>query len=1110
MRRMFVVLSAFLLLTSFRSAENNSSGLLITNLRCEYLTNPLGMDAPQPRLSWVLESTDSSLRNQRQTAYRVIVASSAEKLRADQGDAWDSGKIPSDQTIQLPYAGKPLQSKGVYFWKVRVWDENDHPSGWSEPAFWSMGLLEKSEWGAKWISDPSAVTTPQSEADSVRGVNSGYHSAIAPTGETQKWVGVDLGAAATVDSVRLFPAYPFEWQPGGPAYDFPVRFKIEVANRADFSDASVVVDRTDQDITPPLMNRAGSTYRFTPTQARYVRLVVTRLHAENELFASFAMAEMQVLSNGENLALGKPVLALDSQEGPGWSKANLVDGITRPIRSRSIHQPTAIFRKPFALDGEIRRATVYVTARGLYELRINGNRVGDHVLAPEWTDYSKRIQYQTYDVTSLVQKGDNAIGAYLAAGWYSGHVGLMPVRRIYGSVPEFLMHLDVEYSDGRKQSIVTDESWKFARESPIVSSDVYDGETYDARKEQAGWDMRGFDDNSWQPVTTTPDGTEALVWQKNEPIRVTGDLKPVAITQPSPGVYIFDSGQNHSGWTRVRAKGPAGTVITIRHGEALNPDGTMYLPNIRNAWQTDRFILRGTGEEETFEPHFTIHGFRYAEISGLPEAPGADTVVARVAHSSSPEISQFNSSSAFLDKLMGAILWTQRSNMIGIPTDCPQRDERLGWTGDELTFSQTAIFNMDMAGFFTKWMQDMRDDQSADGRFPDVAPNPMNVSASVNPVFRATLLDGSPAWADAGVVIPWRTYQNYGDTQLLKMQFESAQRWVEFIHSKNPDLLWKNDRGLDPGDWLNGDTLLYPGWPRTGGTIPHDVFATAYFAHTTDLLSKIATAIGRTDDARRYAELFAQIKVAFNKAFVQPDGRIQGDTQSAYALALDFDLLPDSQRPLAIAHLLEGLQKYNGHASTGIHGTRSLMLELSSSGHNDEAYSLVTSHAFPSWGYMLDMGATTIWERWDGYVAERGFDGHTAMNSLNHVVLGSVGEWMWRNIIGLAPDDASPGYKHFVIDPRPGGGLTWAKGSYESVRGHISSEWKIENGFFSLDVVVPPNTSATIYLPASDASKVQENGKIIGEGSGIRFVREENGSAILEAGSGSFHFRTPM
>ncbi|MGH9703605.1 MAG: alpha-L-rhamnosidase C-terminal domain-containing protein, partial [Candidatus Acidiferrales bacterium] len=459
---------------------------------------------------------------------------------------------------------------------------------------------------------------------------------------------------------------------------------------------------------------------------------------------------------------------------------------------------------------------------------------------------------------------------------------------------------------------------------------------------------------------------------------------------------------------------------------------------------------------------------------GLPQPPDPDTVIARVVNSNSPEVSQFSSSSAYLEKLMSNILWTQRSNMIGIPTDCPQRDERLGWTGDALTFSQTAIFNMDMAGFYRKWMQDMRDDQAADGRFPDVAPNPMNVASEITPAFQENLLDGSPAWADAGIVIPWRAYENYGDTELLKVQYEAAKRWIEFVHSRNPDLLWKNSRGLDPGDWLNGDTLIEPGWPREGATIPHLVFATAYFAHSTELLSKMAAAIGRQDDARHYAELFSQIKSAFNQAFVKPDGRIVGDTQSAYALALDFDLLPENARWQAVDHLLEGLQRYHGHPSTGIHGTRSLMLELTAYGHNDEAYQVLNLHSFPSWGYMVDMGATTVFERWDGYVADRGFQNHTAMNSLNHVVLGAVGEWIWKNVVGLAPDDSAPGYQHFTVYPRVGGNLTWAKGTYESVRGRIAIDWKIANGVFALDLVVPPNVSATVHLPASDPSKIQE------------------------------------
>jgi len=472
MKRLCLTVSAFLLLTSFQANNEKYSPLLGTRLRCEYQTNPLGVDVVEPRLSWVLESADTSARGVRQTAYQIAVASSIENLNADHADAWDSGKIASDRTIELAYAGKPLQSKRPYYWKVRVWDENGRPSKWSDTSFWSMGLLKKSEWDAKWISDPTAVTTPESEAEAIRGVNSGYRSLLAPSADHEKWVAVDLGQAQAIDAVRLFPAYPYDWQPGGPAYCFPVRFKIELANRADFSDAAVAVDRTEDDVVPPLMNAPAPIYRFARTQARYVRLVVTRLYAENELFSGFALAEMQVLADGQNVALGKTVTALDSIEGPGWSKANLVDGITSPIRSREVKQPTAMFRKSFALDGEIRRATAYATARGLYELHINGSRVGDQVLAPEWTDYTKRIQYQAYDVTSLVRRGDNAIGAYLAAGWYSGHMGLMPFRRTYGPVPEFLMRLDVEYTDGRTQSIVTDETWKRATESHRIRGHI--------------------------------------------------------------------------------------------------------------------------------------------------------------------------------------------------------------------------------------------------------------------------------------------------------------------------------------------------------------------------------------------------------------------------------------------------------------------------------------------------------------------------------------------------------------------------------------------------------------------------------------------------------------
>jgi len=533
----------------------------------------------------------------------------------------------------------------------------------------------------------------------------------------------------------------------------------------------------------------------------------------------------------------------------------------------------------------------------------------------------------------------------------------------------------------------------------------------------------------------------------------------------------------------------------------LNEDGTIYTANLRSAPQVDRFILRGSGEE-VFEPHFTYHGFRYVEVTGLPGAPGPDALVGRVFHSSSPDAGRLETSSSFLNQLMSNIVWTQRSNMHSTPTDCPQRDERLGWMGDIQAFSQTAIFNMDMAGFFTKWLRDVRDEQAEDGRFPDFAPNPVTALGK-NDFF------GVPAWGDAGTVVPWRMYQNYGDKRLLEQHFEAARRWVEFIRRNNPNLLWEKSRGNDYNDWLNGDTLILEGWPKTGGMVPKPVFATAFFAHSTDLVARMAEAIGRGEDARRYRELFARIKAAFNRAYVKPDGRMEGDTQAGYALALHFDLLPEELRPAALRYMLEGFRRYGGHLSTGIQSSHRLMLELTRYGQNDEAYRLLNLRTFPSWGFMIENGATTIWERWDGYVKGRGFQ-NPGMNSFNHWAFGAVGEWVWRHVAGINPDDHAPGFREFTIRPRPGGGVSWARGSYDSIRGRIATDWKIGSGAFTLHVTVPANTTATVYVPATEADSVKEGGKKAGEAAGVAFLRYESGSAVFRVASGTYAFTAPV
>lgn len=729
-------------------------------------------------------------------------------------------------------------------------------------------------------------------------------------------------------------------------------------------------------------------------------------------------------------------------------------------------QPSPLLRKNFTIESEVTQATAYVSALGLYEFRINGQKVGDHVLAPEWTDYLKRVQYQAYDVTALLQKGENAIGAILGQGWYAGRIGMADMfsvggakRGVYGRHLRFITHIDIVTADGKTQTIVSDPSWKYTVDGPIRGSDLLEGETYDARNEIAGWDRAAFNDSSWPQVATS--WGAHLVTQRNEPIKITRELPAISVNEPIKGTFIYDLGQNMVGWVRVALKGASGANVQFRFGEVLQDDGTLYRENLRGATQIDNYVCKGKGIE-TFEPRFTYHGFRYLEITGLKRAPALADVTGCVLHSSGSDTGDFSCSDPMLTKLMSAIQWTQRDNLHSTPTDCPQRDERLGWMGDIQVFSQTACFNMDMAGFFTKWLQDVRDAQNADGRFPDFAPQPYASEQRFS---------GNPGWADAGVIVPWRAYVNYGDERILEENFSAAQRWVDFVHKHNPNLLWQNEQAtmFVYGDWLNGDSFRgLPDWPSTGGQVPNDIYATAFFAYSTAIVAKMAKVLGDKKKAAQYEKLARDIRQAFGQAYVGQDGKITGDTQAGYALALSFDLLPEALRGQAARHMVDALKPYDGSMSTGIQSTVRMMLELSRHGYHDEAYHLVNKKTMPSWGYMIEQGGTTIWERWDGWVERRGYQ-DPSMNSFNHYAIGAVGEWMWRTIIGISPDEKAPGWKHFFIRPIPGGGLTSAQGTYRSIQGAISVEWEIKSGAFHLTFEVPANTTATVQLPGSKA-----------------------------------------
>jgi alpha-L-rhamnosidase len=766
------------------------------------------------------------------------------------------------------------------------------------------------------------------------------------------------------------------------------------------------------------------------------------------------------------------------------SRGHKLETTVRESRTLSIPEASEAvwaLRKSFAVKGPVQKATLYVTALGLYEVDLNGQRVGDHVLAPDWTDYNKRIRYQAYDVTSLVRTGDNAIAGMLGSGWYSGHIGNGGFEQ-YGKSPALLGQLEITYADGSTERVITDGTWK-TRQSPILSSDFMLGETYDARKEIAGWDQAGVDESNWESASLREEQARELDSQVSPPVRQSGTISPIKLSEPAPGRWTYDLGQNMVGVVRLKVSAPAGTVLTLHHAEMLNTDGTIYTTNLRGAPSVDVYTCKGGGVE-VWQPRFTFHGFRYVELTGLSEKPAMDAVTGIVLGSDTPRTGSFSCSDPRINQLMSNIQWGQRGNYLSVPTDCPQRDERLGWMGDAEVFVRTATDDADVASFFTKWLVDVDDAQTSAGAFTDVSPA------------RGTG-GGTPAWGDAGVICPWTIYLAYGDKRLLEQNLPAMTRWVEWCKTNSTNLLRDNrrKRGGDYGDWL-----------AIGAETPKDVIGTAYFAYSTHVVAQAYAAVGDSENAKKYDELFEQIKAAFNKAYVAADGRIKGNTQCCYAMALKFELLPESLRASAATYLADDVKAHDWHLTTGFVGVSYLLPVLTEAGHVDTAQKLLMQDTFPSWLFSVKHGATTIWERWDGWTPDKGFQ-NPGMNSFNHYSLGSVGEWLYDSVAGIAWDPALPGYKHIIIHPQPGGGLTSAKAAIGSPYGNISSEWKISEGHFQLDLVIPANTTATVYLPFAGGT---ESGKAIGEAEGVRVVKTDGGLSVCEIQSGTYSFSGVM
>ncbi|HUZ57248.1 MAG TPA: family 78 glycoside hydrolase catalytic domain [Hanamia sp.] len=883
------------------------SQINVSQLLCNNLSNPIGIGTAEPQFSWQMTSDK---RDVMQTAYEIRVGSDLSDLKKGKSLEWNSGKILSDESVQVDYKGSSLKSAKKYFWQVRVWDNYGKTSSWSTPVFFQMGLLNTDEWKAKWI------------------------------------------------------------EPG-----------------------------------------------FTDT----------------------------------------------------------------------VGQPSPMFRKQFSTDKKIKSAALFITAHGLYEAQINGSRVGDDYFTPGWTSYNKRLQYQEYDVTGLVKKGNNAIGVTLGSGWYRGHLAWGSNKNIYGKDISLLLQLEITYDDGSKKTIVSDGNWKSTTGS-IISSSIYDGETIDARIRKTGWTLPGYDDSKWSGVNVENFSNDNLIATINEPATKHETFKPVKILTTPKGEKVIDFGQNLVGWVMLKVKGNAGDTLIIKHAEVLDKEGNFYTANLRAAKATSTYILNGK-DEEFFEPHFTYYGFRYIEVEGIKGDLNPDDFTAVAIYANMKPTGTFTTSDPLINQLQHNIQWGQKGNFLDVPTDCPQRDERLGWTGDAQVFSRTASFNMNVNNFFDKWMKDVAADQFADGSVPHVIPNVLGQGG------------GSTGWSDVATIIPWNMYLDYGDKKILENQYASMKAWVEYMHHQSHDNLWNT--GFDFGDWL----FYSPPDPNSGTAAITNKYliAQCFYAHSTQLLINTAKVLDKTEDVATYSALLKKIKEAFLNEYVTPNGRLVSGTQTAYVLALHFDMLPEDLRKQAAERLVENIKSYDNHLTTGFLGTPYLCDVLTRFGYDDVAYKLLLQKTYPSWLYPVTMGATTIWERWDGEKPDSTFE-NPGMNSFNHYAYGAIGDWMYRKMVGIDTYEDGVGYKHIKIKPHIGGDFTFASASLDTYYGKVSNSWKIENGNLLMDVEIPANTTATVFVPAVNADAIKESSKVLSQVNDIKVKDTEDGYVVMELGSGIYHF----
>ena len=1059
-----IALLAAVLIVSLFAAPTRAAGsagtLAAGRLRCEHRENPVGIDVATPRLGWELTS---SARGGMQSAYQIVVGDDAAAVGKGVGLLWDSGRVASDRTIDVAYAGAGLKSHRQVYWSVRAWDAAGNPSAWAPPAAFSTGFLSPSEWTAAWVGfDAPRDHLQQSDgplADARWVGFAGDAHGAAPAGDRYYARAFDLPAGAAVASAALHVT-------ADDHYVFEVNGAEVGRSAGEDSWKAVQAPDVKASLRP---GRNALRVRVENVKVGYAgllaRLVVTLADGrtiEVPTDARWTCADRPGAAGAAAKVIGPNGVA-------PWGKLGA---------AANFLPPAVEVRTDFQVAKPVRRAVLYATALGIADSYLNGERVSEESFTPGWTDYAKRVYYRAYDVTDRIRQGPNAMGAELADGWFSGYVGYGHVRDSYGTHPRYAAELHIEFADGSVQSVKTGPGWR-AAVGPTREADLLMGEAYDARRAHDGWSTAGFADAAWAAVNVGAAVRPAVQWHPSQPVVAYEAFKAIKTTEPTPGVYVLDLGQNFAGVARLKVEGAAaGQTITLRFAERLNPDGTIYTTNLRAARATDTYTCRGGGVE-VWEPRFTFHGFQYVEVTGLTSPPSADTITGVALGSATPIVGTFETSDPMLNRLRSNIYYTQRSNFIDVPTDCPQRDERLGWTADAQVYLNAAILVADVQPFFDKWLVDVADAQRADGQFPRVAP------------MKAGEDDGGPAWADAGVICPWVVYEAYGDRRMLARQYPSMRKFIDFCTARSGPNLKPPAQFHAFGDWLN-----------VGDDTPKDVIYLLYYGYSTDLCSRAARALGKDAEADELHALFLRIKQSFHESFVAPDGRIKGDSQAVYVMAIKYGLIDGADREAAAKYLVENIERRGMHLSTGFLGTKELMLVLSDIGRQDVAFKLLHQTTYPSWGFEIKNGATSIWERWDGWTPEKGFQ-DPGMNSFAHYSFGAVYQWMAENIGGI---HASTGAAKTVrIAPQIDPNLQWAKVGYHSPRGEIATSWKIAGGRLALRVTVPANVRATVRVPAKRGDAT-EGGVPLEKADGVTVGKTSADAVEVEVGSGVYLF----